>query len=96
MQAPGCYSHQTGRVASREGLLKALVLGLCDAVRCQTRRVASLEGLPEELVLELFEAVLRRGKLQPRVLALFEVRVPGIRTGFAASTRGSAALGTLA
>ncbi len=39
-------------------------------------RVYSLDGLPEELLLELFETVLRKGKLQPRVLSLFEVR-PG-------------------
>jgi len=53
--------------------------------RRQACRVASLEDLPEELVLELFDAVLRRGKLQPRVLALFEVwpapRSAPLRTG---------------
>ena len=37
-------------------------------------RVTSLHGLPEELLVELFEAVLSKGKLQPRVLSLFEAR----------------------
>ncbi|KAK9836000.1 hypothetical protein WJX81_005180 [Elliptochloris bilobata] len=35
-------------------------------------RVTTLHGLPEELLVELFEAVLSKGKLQPRVLSLFE------------------------
>lgn len=34
----------------------------------------SLDSLPEELLLELFEVVLSKGKLQPRVLSLFEVQ----------------------
>ncbi len=63
--------------------------------------MASLEDLPEELVLELFDAVLRRGKLQPRVLALFEVRpaphsAPPPHRCLHASARTGAAAGNTA